>query len=184
MFLFGERAFSLQRQIGSPYYFDIVVAPSPAGPGPRAAAHPGIFDTLLATVRQWRPASIFPNIVQADEVEIGIRATLVVAGGTATQDAIRARSSDALHASVDDCRLGRGVLYSDVMLLARTVPGVVDVQNLHLRRYPPVFAEIKFAGALFGQSVELEVGENAALAPDEIAQFTIDSDLIDIRTAP
>ena len=70
------------------------------------------------------------------------------------------------------------------MLIARQVPGVTDVQNLHLRRNPPVFAEIKFSGALYGQSVELDIGENAVLAPDEIAQFSVDSGLIDIGTAP
>jgi Baseplate J-like protein len=184
MFLYGQRAFSLQRQIGSPYYFDIVVAPEPGWPWTTDGGNiPGIYDTLLGTVRQWRPASIFPNIVQANEVDIGIRATLIIQPGQ-NQDAIKGQIIDALHASVDTVRLGRSVLYSDVMLIARSVPGVVDVQNLHLRRNPPVFAEIKFSGALYGQSVELDIGENAVLAPDEIAQFSVDSGLIDIRTAP
>jgi hypothetical protein len=58
---------------------------------------------------------------------------------------------------------------------------VVDVQNLHLRRCPPVFAGVNFAGALFGEMVELAVGENVALGPHEIAYFTIDSQLIDIQ---
>ncbi len=184
MFLYGQRAFSLQRQVGSPYYFDIAVAPEPGWPWTTDGGNiPGIYDTLLDTVRQWRPASIFPNIVQANEVNIGIRATLIIQPGQ-NQDAIKGQIIDALHASVDTVRLGRSVLYSDVMLIARSVPGVVDVQNLHLRRNPPVFAEIKFSGALYGQSVELDIGENAVLAPDEIAQFSVDSGLIDIRTAP
>ena len=184
MFLYGQRAFSLQRQIASPYYFDIVVAPEPGWPWTTDGGNiPGIYDTLLDTVRQWRPASIFPNIVQANEVNIGIRATLIIQPGQ-DQDAIKGQIIDALHASVDNVRLGRSVLYSDVMLIARSVPGVVDVQNLHLRRNPPVFAEIKFSGALYGQSVELDIGENAVLAPDEIAQFSVDSGLIDIGTAP
>lgn len=184
MFLFGQRAFALPRQIGSPYYFDIVVAPEPGWPWTTDGGNvPGIYDTLLDTVRQWRPASIFPNIVQANQVNIGIRATLIIRAGQ-NQDAVKAQIIQALHASVDNVHLGRSVLYSDVMLIARSVPGVVDVQNLHLRRNPPVFAEFTFSGAVYGQSVELDIGENVVLAPDEIAQFSVDSGLIDIGTAP
>jgi Baseplate J-like protein len=183
MFLFGQRAFSLQRQIGSPYYFDIIVAAEPGWPWTTDGGNiPGIYDTLLGTVQQWRPASIFPNIVQANEVNIGMRATLVIQAGH-DQDAIKGQIVDSLHASVDNLPLGRSVLYSDVMLIARTAPGVVDVQNLHLRRNPPAFAGINFSGALFGQSVELDIGENIVLAPDEIAQFSIDSGLLDIGVA-
>ncbi|MGD0247104.1 MAG: baseplate J/gp47 family protein [Streptosporangiaceae bacterium] len=183
MFLFGQRAFSLQRQLGSPYYFDIVVAAEPSWPWTTDGGNiPGLYDTLLDTVQQWRPASIFPNIIQANEVDIGMRATLVIQAGH-DQDAIKGQIVSSLQATVDNLPLGRGVLYSDVMLIARTAPGVVDVQNLHLRRNPPAFASINFSGALFGQSVELDIGQNVVLAPDEIAQFSIDSSLIDIGLA-
>lgn len=183
MFRYGQRAFSIQRQLGSPYYFDIVVAPEPGWPWTTdGGSVPGIYDTLLAVVAQWRPASIFPNIVQANEVSIGIRATLIIRPGQ-NEDAIKGQIIGALRASVDNVRLGRSVLYSDVMLIVRSVPGVVDVQNLHLRRNPPVFAEFKFSGAVYGQSAELDIGEYAQLAPDEIAQFSVDSGLIDIGTA-
>jgi uncharacterized phage protein gp47/JayE len=184
MFLFGQRAFSLQRQIGSPYYFDIVVAAEPGWPWTTdGGTIPGIYDTLIGTVRSWRPASIFPNIVEANQVDIGIRATLVIQAGH-DQDAIEGQIIDALHTTVDKMSLGHSVLYSDVMLIARSTPGVVDVQNLHLRRNPPEFAGINFAGGVFGESVELDVGENAVLAPDEIAQFAIDPGLIQFGAAP
>ncbi len=184
MFFYGQRAFSLQRQIGSPYYFDIVVAPEPGWPWTTDGGNiPGVYDTLIGTVSQWRPVSIFANIVQANEVNIGLRATMIIQPGQ-DQDAIKGQLINALNASIGQMRLGQSVLYSDVMLIARQVPGVTDVQNLHLRRNPPVFAEIKFSGALYGQSVELDIGENAVLAPDEIAQFSVDSGLIDIGTAP
>lgn len=184
MFPFGQRAFSMPRQIGSPYYFDLVVAAEPGWPwetgdGPVT----GIYDTLLGTVQAWRPVSIFPNIVRANEVDVGLRATLVIQAGH-DADAIRGQLVASLHASVDQLQLGRSVLYSDVMLAARTTPGVVDVQNLHLRRNPPAFAGISFAGDLFGESVELGLGENVTLAPGEVARFAIDSGLIDITAAP
>jgi uncharacterized phage protein gp47/JayE len=182
LFLFGERAFSRDRPLASPYYFDVVVATQPGWPWDTAGGFTGVFDDVLTTVRALRPVSIFPNIIQADNVEIGVRATVVVAGGS-DADAIRAQIISAVHGSVNALTIGRGVLYSDVLLLARTVPGVIDVQNLHLRRCPPVFAGVNFAGALFGETVEIAVGENVALGPHEIAHFTIDSQLIDIQVS-
>lgn len=181
MFLFNQRAFSMQHPVGSPYYFDIVVATEPGWPWTTGAGSvPGVYDAVLETVSRLRPASVFPNVIQADEVQVGLRATLVVEGGH-DQDAIRGSLLDALHTSVNTLRMGRGVLFSDVMLLARTTPGVVDVQRLHLRRCPPAFAGISFGGARFGQSVELPMGENLVLAPDEVAFFTLDSELSTIE---
>jgi hypothetical protein len=61
-------------------------------------------------------------------------------------------------------------------------PGVLDVQGLHLRRYPSRFGGINFGGGLFRDAPEeVAVGENLALAPDEIAVFGVDSELIDIE---
>lgn len=181
MFLFGQRAFSMQRQVGSPYYFDIVIAVEPAWPWTTGGGNiPGVYDTTLDVVRQWRPVSIFPNIVEANQVDVGIRATLVVQSGH-DQDAVKAKIVDSLHSSVNALRLGHGVFYSDVMVMARAIPGVVDVRELHLRRCPPGFAGIDFSGARFGQSVELAQGENLQLGPDEVAVFTLDSRLSDVR---
>lgn len=181
MFLFGQRAFSMQRQVGSPYYFDIVIAVEPGWPWTTGGGNvPGVYDSALEVVRQWRPVSIFPNILEANQVDIGIRATLVVQGGH-DLDAVKGQILGALHTSVNSLRLGLGVLYSDAMLMARMASGVVDVQNLHLRRCPPGFAGINFSGALFGESVELAMGENVALTPDEVAVFTLDSPLSDIQ---
>lgn len=180
MFVFGGRAFAKPRQVGSPYYFDIVVATEPGWPWRTGGGPvPGVYDTVLETVRQFRPASVFPNITPADVVDVGVRATVVVQAGH-DEDAIRANLLDALRASVGSLRLGRGVQYSDVLLLARTAPGVIDVQNLHLRRCPPAFDAVVLGDPAFGQSVELAIGDNLALLPQEVAQLSIDSQLIDI----
>lgn len=181
MFVFGERAFSLEQQIGSPYYFDVVVAVEPGWPWTTSGgAIPGVYDTVLETARQSRPVSIFPNILEANDVDVGLRATILVQAGH-DQDAIKGQLVEALHTTINNLALGRGIQYSDVLLSARTIPGVLDVQNLHLRRCPPAYGGIQFDGALFGESVELAVGDNLVLAPDEIAQFTLDSGLIDIE---
>lgn len=186
MFLFGERAFSLDRVLGSPYYFDVVIATDPGYPWTTITKNgitiPGAYDQAVDKIRQVRPVSIFPNIVEANQVEIGLRATIVVGGGQ-DKDAARGQIIDSIHTKVNQLGLGRSVLYSDIMLLARTAPGVVDVRNLHLRRCPPGFAGFNFAQAIFGQTVEAAIGENLDLAPDEIAFFSIDSKLIDMELA-
>ena len=186
MFFFSERAFSLERVLGSPYYFDVVIATKPGYPWTtitkNAITIPGVYDQALEALRKVRPVSIFPNIVEANQVEIGLRATILVPGGS-DKDAVLAQIIDTIHGRVNKLGLGRAVLYSDIMSLARTSPGVADVQNLHLRRCPPGFAGLNFAKAAFGQTVEAGIGENLDLAPDEIAYFAIDSKLIDVEVA-
>ena len=135
---------------------------------------------MVQAIKEVRPVSIFPNVIAANQVEIGIRATLLVEAGH-DRNAIEAHILAGVHQYVSNLRLGRDVLHSDVLVLARTAPGVVDVQNLHLRRCPPVFSEISFGDAVFQQTVEAAVGENISLAPDEVAYFRIDSKLIDIK---
>ncbi|GKQ37936.1 baseplate J/gp47 family protein [Streptomyces sp. A012304] len=182
---FGQRAFSAERQTGSPYFFDVVVAVEPGWPWRREDGDVHIapvHDAVAETVRQWRPVSVFPNIKPANQVDVGIRGTLVVQAGH-DPDAIRGEILTAVTAGVDRLRMGRGVLHSDVVLTVRSVAGVVDVQSLRLRRCAPVFGDIGFAGGVYGSAEELSVGENLHLARDEVARFALDSPLIDIQVA-
>ncbi|MFF1867659.1 baseplate J/gp47 family protein [Streptomyces sp. CB03911] len=180
-FRFGQRAFSRQRQTGSPYFFDLVVAPEPGWPWAQGADDiPAVRDTVLDVVKQWRPVSIFPNVLAANQVEIGMRATLVVEAGH-DQDAAKGAILDAVRDSVNRLRLGQGVLYSDLVLGARTAAGVVDVQNLRLRRLAPAYAQTYYGGATFGGAQELSVGENIVLAADEIARLTVETSMIDLQ---
>ncbi|KQR77313.1 hypothetical protein ASF98_21435 [Arthrobacter sp. Leaf337] len=182
VFAFGQRAFSRQRQSGSPYYFDVVVATRAgydwvAAPG---SGLRGVREAVLEVVRDQRPVSVFPNLVHANSVDVGVRARLVAEAGH-DRDAVRGAFLDLLAAQVENLRLGRGVLFSDVLVLAREVPGVVDVQRLHLRRGPAALGGINFDGGRFGEAAELAGGENIELAPDEIALFGYDSPLNDIE---
>jgi hypothetical protein len=181
VFAFGQRAFSRSRQTGSPYYFDVVVATRPgydwvAAPGGSG----GVRDAVLDVVREVRPVSVFPNLVHANAVDVGVRARLVTAAGH-DADAVRGAFLDSLRTTVGDLRLGRGVLASDVLVLARSVPGVIDVQHLHLRRGPAALGGINFGGGRFGEAVEAAAGENLDLVPDEIAVFAVDSPLNDVE---
>ncbi|MFE5518399.1 baseplate J/gp47 family protein [Streptomyces virginiae] len=180
-FRFGRHAFSPPRQTGSPYFFDIVVAPEPGWPWTGRKPHiPGLHGAVTDVVRQWRPVSIFPNILAANEVEVGMRATLVVESGH-NEEAVKGAILDGVRASVNRLRLGHGVLYSDIVLSVRTATGVLDVQNLRLRRFAPAFGQTYYRGATYGGAEELSAGENLSLAPDEIARFSVDSSLIDIQ---
>ncbi|MEJ8672867.1 baseplate J/gp47 family protein [Streptomyces sp. MS1.AVA.1] len=180
---FGQRVFSGSRQTGSPYHFDVVVAVEPGWPWLREEGDiPAVHDAVMDTLRQWRPVSVFPASSRPNQVDVGIRATLVTDAGH-DADAIRGQLLAALHEGVDRLRLGRAVLHSDIVLTARSTPGVVDVQNLRLRRKAPVFGGVIHRGAVFGSAQELSVGENLRLAADEVARFAIDSPLIDIQVA-
>jgi Baseplate J-like protein len=180
MFLFGQRAFSLERRLASPYYFDIVVATEAGWPWYDGQGVVGVLRRVTDVIREVRPISIFANVVPANLVEIGVRAKLLIEPGH-DRHAIMAAIVAGIRRHVSSLSLGRDVLYSDVLVIARGVPGVVDVQNLHLRRCPTIFGGANFGRALFRQTVEAAVGENVELAPDEIPFFEIDSKLIDIE---
>jgi hypothetical protein len=77
------------------------------------------------------------------------------------------------------------VLAAEVSSDLLNVSGVVDVQNLHLRRYPPIFGSIVFGDREPLQSavIEADLGANLVLTPNEIATFQYDSQLIDLRVS-
>jgi len=179
IFLFGQRAFSLERRLAAPYFFDVVVATEPGWPWRTLGPTRGVYERIAEDTRELRPVSIFPNLVPANEVEVGMRGTLLVQAGH-DRDAILAHIVGGLRDHVASLTLGNDVLHSDVIVLVRRTPGLLDIRDLHLRRCPPVFGRVNMSGAQFGQSVELGVGENIDLAPDEIPRFEIDSRLIDV----
>ena len=118
--------------------------------------------------------------IEANRVDVGIRATLVVQAGH-DQDAIKGQIIDALHTSVNSAPsrprrplLGRDADRPDCARRGRRaepppppLPAGVRRHQLHRRAIRPVR--------------RAEVGENVVLAPDEVAQFSIDSRLIDIE---
>jgi len=171
-FKFGERAFSSEaRRIGEPYFFTVLVAHDARVPWRTIGPVQGIFERVTAAVDAVRPVGIHPNIVEADHVEVGVRATVVVrpgADGAALLAAIRQR----LAADIGGLRLGGDVLYSQVVRAFVEASDVIDVQQLHLRRNPP-------AGAGTGV-IEAAVGENLAMGPQELAIFSAGGDALDI----
>jgi uncharacterized phage protein gp47/JayE len=184
MFDFAQRLFSAQRRIGDPYFFDIVVAHEFARPWRTSGAVTGVFERVSAAVDRIRPIGIHPNIVQADHIRIGLRTVVAVQPG---QDgpALVAAVKQQLAGDIGILKLGGDVLFSQVMRAIVEQPGVIDVRDLHLRRFPPEFGRITFGHVPFQSAVvEAGPGESLAMAANEIALFEQDSQLIDIKVVP
>jgi uncharacterized phage protein gp47/JayE len=179
-FDFGQRLFSAERRIGEPYQFDVVVAHDFAWPWQTTGAVPGVFERVTAVLDTIRPAGVHPNVIEADHIDVGVRAAVMVEPGydaTALLSAILAR----LASTVAGLQLGSDVLFSQIMGAIVAEPGVIDVQNLHLRRYPPAFGRITFGNVPYQTGViEAGVGQNLAMGPTELPVLRTDSTLQDL----
>lgn len=184
LFLFTQRRFGTQRLLNTPYYFDILVAIYPGFLWESEGGVTGVMENIENAIREVRPLSIFPNLRRANNVLVGLRAKILIKSGH-DKNAVIASIKENLERRVNALGLASSVLYSEVLCDCMEVSGVVDVQQLHLRRCPALLAGINFGGRQRFQSevIEAAVGENLALLPDEIAVFKIDSELIDIEVS-
>ena len=181
LFDYGQRLFSAARRFGEPYFFRVVVAHEFARPWQTEGVVTGILEGVTAALDRVRPAGIHPHVVQADHIEVGVRARVVADPGFDEQ-ALIAALKEALAANVGSLKLGRDVLYSQVMRAFAEQPGVVDVQGMRLRRCPPAFGRITFGAVPYqADVVEVAPGENLAIGPAEVAVFRLDSELIDVQ---
>ncbi|SDM01996.1 baseplate J/gp47 family protein [Nonomuraea jiangxiensis] len=180
-FAFGERLFSAERRIGEPYTFDVVVAHEFRWPWRTTGAVRGVFERVQEVMERIRPPGVHPNVIEADHIDVGVRALVVVERGSdeaALARAIRSRLAGAL----GDLRLGGDVLYSQVVRTVVEVDGVLDVQRLHLRRHPAAFGRITFGEVAFHTTtVQAAVGQNLVMGPTELPVFRPDADLHDLE---
>lgn len=182
--VFDRRRFGQARLLGTPYFFDVLVAPQPGYAWETIGAVTGLHDQVAAAVDTVRPIGIFPNIRLADLVVVGVRANITTQPGMDLV-AVGAALKDAFEHRVSGLGLGGPVLAAEVLRDLLNVSGVVDVQNLHLRRYPPNFGAIVFGDReqFRGAVIEADVGANLSLTSNEIATFEFDSQLIDLRVS-
>lgn len=179
-FDFGTRLFSAERLIGEPYRFDVVVAHEFRWPWDTSGVQTGVYDRVSAAVDLVRPPGIHPNIIEADHIDVGVRATVVIEPAY-DGAALLASIEDRIASGVAGLRLGGDVLSSQVMKAFTDEPGVIDVRSLHLRRGPAAFGRITLGGVQFQAAiVEAAVGENLAMGPTELAVFRADSPLNDL----
>jgi hypothetical protein len=184
LFSFGQRRFATQRLLGTPYFFNILVATRPGFLWESEGAVTGLQQTIENSIRDVRPISIFPNLQRADDVHVGIRARVLIQSGH-DKNSVVASIKERLERRINALGLGNSVLYSEVLCDCMDSPGVVDIQQLHLRRCPPLFLTINLGGRQRFQSqvIESAVGENISLLPNEIAVFEIDSDLFSVEVS-
>jgi hypothetical protein len=170
--------------LGSPYFFDILVALLPGFLWESEAGVVGVRESIEQAIREVRPISIFPNLRRANNVSVNIRARLSIKPGH-DKNSIIASVKNKLESRIDSLGLGKSVLYSETLCDCLDVAGVTDIQGLHLRRCPPRFLGINFGERrqFRNQVIEAAVGENLILTPDEIAIFEIDSQLFDVEVS-
>jgi hypothetical protein len=178
-FNFIERVFGSERDLGSPYYFTVLVAPTPAAVWEGAD---GLKVAIESAIEDLRPIGIFPRVEQVGEVGIGIQADLSVkglplpAGTPATVDAsapalaLKIRLLDRVRTYIDSLEFGEPVRVAEVIWAMMNEPGVADIANLRLLRYPPHFDAVDFStpGSAATDIQTLGYGENVALAVDQI----------------
>jgi hypothetical protein len=183
-FNFIERLFATERDLGSPYYFSVLVAPAPGAiwDGPD-----GLRISVESAIEDLRPIGIFPQVTQAQEVGIGVRADLVVrglplpAGSRAAVNAsepavaLKNRLIDRLRAYVDSLDFGEPVRAAEVIWAMMNEVGMTDVRHLQLLRYPPGFDAVDFISAPLSTGPEaLPLGQNVELLADQIAVLVED----------
>lgn len=146
-FRFGEALFAAGRDLVAPHTVDVLVAPRPAaitgeGPGNLAA-------DVTEAIAHLRPLGIRIRVTEADQVFIGIKAKISTDGlpiprspqaqltspvAIELKQRLLARVSDY----VEGLRFGEPVRYAEVMFALMGEPGVSDVTDLHLLRFPPL----------------------------------------------
>jgi hypothetical protein len=184
-FNFIERLFGTERNLGTPYYFTILVAPTSSAilTGPD-----GLLASIESAIADLRPIGIFPNIEVAEEIGVGVEAKLVVKGvplpvgpkaavnASAAAVALKQRLLARLRRYVDTVQFGEPVRASEVVWAMMNEPGIADVTELKLLRFPAAFASISFSNAPLPSDVQkFDCGQNLNLQGNQIAGF-VDND--------
>ncbi|WP_165226764.1 baseplate J/gp47 family protein [Aquisphaera insulae] len=188
-FSFLERVFGTERDLGSPYYFGVLVAPTPAaiwdGPG-------GLRASVDQAIQDLRPIGIFPQIQEAEQVAVGVRARLVVEGlplptggkaavnASAAAVALKERLLIRVGRYIDGLRFGEPVRAAEVVWSIMNEPGVADVLDLHLVRFPATFESLALGAASPDGVLVMGVGQNVTLQAAQIAVFVDDPSGLEI----
>lgn len=189
-FNFIERLFNSERDLGSPYYFTVLVAKTD---GAIWGGMDGLKVSIENAIEDLRPISIFPRIEQAVEVGVGVQANLIIKGlplpsGT-TQTINESKAATALKNNimkrlnhyVESLQLGQPVRQSEFVWSIMNEPGIVDVQDLQLIKYPPDFDALDFDTVSGTNEPQiLESGKNVDVKLNEIAVFVDDSSKLNI----
>jgi hypothetical protein len=189
-FNFMERMFAADRDLATPYFVSVLVAPTEAAvwSGPN-----GLRAAVEQSIRDVRPVGVFPDVVQADQVFVAVQADVITRGlalppgsPASTNDspaalALKDRLLGRLHRVVDDLRLSEPVRCSAATAALMGEPGVADVVHLRLVRFPRMLDRI---GSTMDVDVTPQVlgsNENLTLSADQIAVLVEAPGLLTVR---
>ena len=181
-FNFIERLFSEERDLSSPYYFTVLVAPTRDAiwEGPD-----GLKRAVESAIEDLRPIGIFPQVQKAELVGVGVRADLLVRGipmATGTKQAVNAsaaavalkqRLAQRLQSYIErDLALGESVRVAEVTWALMNEPGIADGQNVRLLRYPPQWEsfDVTAPGVIIAPQL-LSCGANLTLQSNQIPVY-------------
>ncbi|HET9141627.1 baseplate J/gp47 family protein [Actinophytocola sp.] len=189
-FDFAERLFAADRDLSTPFFVTVLVAPTEAAIWDGVT---GLRAAVQEAIRDVRPVGIFPEVVRAEQVFFSVRADVVVSGVPLPSGSVASRNSSPsalalkqrlaarLRALVDGLRLSQPVRSAAVSAALMAEPGVVDVVNLHLVRFPNPVDRVGSGGSVDSPNQELGLEENLTLAADQIAVFVDAPDLLTVR---
>ncbi|NMO55184.1 hypothetical protein HH310_28865 [Actinoplanes sp. TBRC 11911] len=189
-FTFLERLFAADRDLASPYFVSVLVAPTEAAvwDGPN-----GLRAAVETAIRDVRPVGVFPDVVEADQVFLGIQAQVVTsglalpAGSAASTDsspaaiALKGRLLDRVHRIVDTLRMAEPVRTSAVTAALMGEPGVVDVVGLRLVRFPAAVDPVGSTTPDVELPQVLDQDQNLLLGADQIAVLVDATDRLTVR---
>jgi hypothetical protein len=177
-FNFIDRVFGTERDLGNPYYFSVLVAPTAAAiwDGPD-----GLHAAVESVIEDLRPVGVFAAVERAEEVGIGVSCDLVIRGlplPTGSRDTVnastaavqlRARLHARLRRYIDELPFGEPVRVAEVVWTLMNEPGVADVAGLRLIRFPADSSTLVTGSPPAGSGAQrLPVGANATLAANQV----------------
>jgi hypothetical protein len=184
-FNFIQRVFGSERELGSPYYLTVLVAPTPAAIWTGAD---GLRAQIESAIEDIRPAGILPNVEEAEEVGVGLMGDLIVRGlpipsGSPSQVnskpaavALKNRLLQRLRRYVDGLEFGEPVRIAEMTWAVMNEPGVEDVREPRLLRFPPRFDVVAFEQTVQPDPAieQLDCGANLELQANQIPRFVDD----------
>jgi len=179
-FSFFERLFAADRDMSSPFFVTVLVAPTEAAVWDGAS---GLRAAVQEAIRDVRPVGIFPDVVRAEQVFFTVDVDVVTdglplpSGSVASRNlspaalALKQRLAARMRRVVDGLTLAEPVRAAALSAALMAEPGVVDVDGLQLVRFPPSIDAVGSGGVDSVSPVALDVDENLIVGADQIAVF-------------
>ncbi|MEV4146068.1 hypothetical protein AB0J40_20525 [Amycolatopsis sp. NPDC049691] len=189
-FTFLERLFAADRDMSSPFFVTVLVAPTEAAVWEGAS---GLHAAVEQAIRDVRPVGIFPDVVRAEQVFFTVDADVVTSGvplpsgSVAVRNlspgalALKQRLAARLRGVVDGLSLAEPVRAAALSAAMMAEPGVVDVTGLQLVRFPYSVDSVGSGGESDTSPDVLDVDENLIIGADQIAVFVSSPGRLTVR---